>query len=141
MISFRTLGLLDLRDAEGAGLDSVLAQPKRTALLAYLAVATPPGFHRRDLLAALFWPELDENHARSSLRSALHFLRRSLGQDSLLTRGNEEVSLNWNRFSCDATVLCKALEDGRLEEALDVHRGDFLSGFHVDGSGERRLIL
>jgi len=41
----------------------VLAQPKRVALLAYLAAATPRRLHRRDSLLALFWPELDQEHA------------------------------------------------------------------------------
>jgi pimeloyl-ACP methyl ester carboxylesterase len=39
---------------------AVLAQPKRFALLAYLAAASPYGYHRRDTLLALFWPEADQ---------------------------------------------------------------------------------
>ncbi len=35
VIEFRTLGTLDLRDTEGHQLHSLLAQPKRLALLAY----------------------------------------------------------------------------------------------------------
>jgi DNA-binding SARP family transcriptional activator len=54
MIRLRTLGALDLRDADGQELRGVLAQPKRAALLAYLALATPRGYHRRDTLLALF---------------------------------------------------------------------------------------
>ena len=45
-ISFRTLGALDLRGPEGRELHTLLAQPKRVALLAYLCVARPRGFHR-----------------------------------------------------------------------------------------------
>ena len=55
MIELRTLGAVDLRSADGVELRAVLVQPKRTALLAYLAVADPRGFHRRDSLLALFW--------------------------------------------------------------------------------------
>ena len=40
MIEFRLLGSVDLKGPEGT-LRSVLAQPKRVALLAYLAVAKP----------------------------------------------------------------------------------------------------
>src|SRR5262245_12921902 len=40
-------------------------QPKRLALLAYLAIARPRGAHRRDALVAIFWPELDQHGARS----------------------------------------------------------------------------
>ena len=53
MLTLRTFGALDLRDAGGAPLASVLAQSKRSALLAYLAVARPGQLHRRDSLLAL----------------------------------------------------------------------------------------
>ena len=48
MIEFRLLGAVDLKGSDGETLRSVLAQPKRVALLAYLAVATPSGYHRRE---------------------------------------------------------------------------------------------
>ena len=63
----------------GAELRSVLAQPKRLALLGYLAAATPPGPQRPDTLLGLFWPELDDEHARNALSKAVHFLRRVSG--------------------------------------------------------------
>ena len=44
MIRLRTLGPLDLRGSDGEELRTILAQPKRVALLAYLALATPRGF-------------------------------------------------------------------------------------------------
>ena len=47
MIEFHTLGALDLRDSAGSKVSAVLVHPKRTALLAYLAAATPRGFHWR----------------------------------------------------------------------------------------------
>ena len=43
-IQFRTLGTLDLRAADGRELHSLLAQPKRIALLAYLCIAQPRGY-------------------------------------------------------------------------------------------------
>ena len=65
VIEFRTLGTLDLRRTDGPELHSLLAQPKRIALLAYLCVASPRGFHRRDTLLGLFWPDADQTHANS----------------------------------------------------------------------------
>src|SRR5439155_160938 len=79
MIEFRLLGTLHLTDAEGREVKSLLTRPRRLALLAYLAAATPRGFHRRDTLLALFWPELDQEHARAALRQALHVLRGAFG--------------------------------------------------------------
>jgi hypothetical protein len=65
MTELRLLGSADLRDRDGRGALSVLAQPKRLALLAWLTRAT--GFHRRDTIIGLFWPELDVEHARAAL--------------------------------------------------------------------------
>ena len=67
MIEFRLLGTLHLTDAEGREVKSLLTRPRRLALLAYLAAATPRGFHRRDTLLALFWPELDQEQDRKSV--------------------------------------------------------------------------
>lgn len=50
-IRLRTLGALDFRGPDGAELGAVLAQPKRVALLCYLAMAIPRGPHRRDCAA------------------------------------------------------------------------------------------
>src|SRR5438876_8146459 len=93
MIRLRTLGAVDLKDSEGRELRPLLTQPKRLALLTYLALAGSSGFRRRDTVVALFWPELDEEHARGSLRQALRFLRRSLGEGDIVSRGAEERTL------------------------------------------------
>jgi DNA-binding SARP family transcriptional activator len=103
MFEFRVLGSLDLKGPNGETLLSVLAQPKRVALLAYLTVASPNGFHRRDKLLALFWPESDQEHGRAALRKALYFLRQSLGDEVVVNRGDEEVGLAEGAVWCDAT--------------------------------------
>lgn len=132
MIELRTLGETDLRSrGDGRRFRSVLAQPKRFALLAYLAVEHPAGFVRRDYLLALFWPELPESRARAALRSSLYRLRRSLGKGVLLGRGDEEVGIEAERLRCDAVAFEDAVEAGRLEEALELYRGEFLTGFHL----------
>ena len=41
----------------------MLRQPRRLALLVYLALAHPKGLHQRDKLLALFWPEMDTTRA------------------------------------------------------------------------------
>ena len=50
---------------------------RATALLAWLALN--PGSHRRSAVAARFWPDVLDDSARASLRSALWSLRRRLG--------------------------------------------------------------
>src|SRR5689334_15403913 len=135
MIELRVLGPLDLWSANPIGAAHVLSQPKRLALLTYLASAIPSGFHRRDTLVALFWPELDDTHARAALRNSLSFLRRELGDATVLVRAGE-VAVNHAELRCDSSGFDTALNDGQPEEALTLYRGDFLKGFHVSASNE-----
>jgi serine/threonine-protein kinase len=135
-IQFLTLGTLDLRAADGRELHTLLAQPKRIALFAYLCIAQPRGFHHRDTLLGLFWPNADEEHARTSLRKSLHFLRRALGDDAILSRGDEEVAVDFQRVSCDVALFEENLRVNRIEEALEIYRGDLLTGFFIDDAPE-----
>jgi DNA-binding SARP family transcriptional activator len=134
MIHLHTLGVLDLRGAEGAELRGVLQQPKRLGLLAYLAVAWPHRFHRRDSLLALFWPELDQEHARAALRRALYFLRSELGSEALAGRGDEEVGVAEEELWCDASAMEQALAAGEPEQALALYQGVLLDGLYVAGA-------
>src|SRR5690348_13595542 len=136
MIEFRLLGPLHLTDAHGRGVQSLLTRPRRLALLAYLAAATPRGFHRRDSLLPLFWPELDQEHARAALRQALHVLRATLGAETLASRGDEEVGLDFAHIWCDVAAFQKAIADDALREALDFYRGDLLEGFFISDAPE-----
>ena len=136
MIEFRLLGTLHLTDAEGREVTSLLTRSRRLALLAYLAAATPRGFHRRDTLLALFWPELDQEHARAALRQALHVLRDALGDDVVVTRGDEEVGLDFDRLWCDVVAWDDAVATGRLGEAFACYQGHLLEGFFIPGAGE-----
>ena len=131
MIRLQLLGSIDLRDSEGRELRTVLAQPKRLALLAYLAVGSPAGPHRRDTLLGLFWPELDGEHARNALSKAIHFLRRSLGVDALISRNADELAVDPSVIWTDVRAFESALAEGRLEEALELYRGDLLPSFFV----------
>ncbi|MBA3496693.1 MAG: tetratricopeptide repeat protein [Gemmatimonadales bacterium] len=134
MIRFHTLGVLDLRGPDGRELRTVLQQPKRLGLLAYLAVNTPRRFHRRDSLLALFWPELDQEHARAALRRALYFLRAELGAEVVSGRGDEEVGAPDAALWCDATALEQSLTTGDAETALAHYRGPLLDGLYVAGA-------
>jgi serine/threonine-protein kinase len=136
VIELRTLGTLNLHSAEGRELHSLLAQPKRIALLAYLCIAQPRGFHRRDTLLGLFWPDSDQEHARASLRKSLHILRRALGDDAILSRGDEEVAVDFQLVWCDTAAFEASVKANRLEEALELYRGDLLTGFFIDEAPE-----
>ncbi|MGH7530654.1 MAG: BTAD domain-containing putative transcriptional regulator [Gemmatimonadales bacterium] len=135
MIRCRVLGALDLRDAGGRELRAVLAQPKRLALLVYLALATRRGFTRRDSVLALFWPEHDTEHARNALSQAVHFLRRTLGADVLVSRNGDALAVDPSHLWCDAVAFEQALDAERIGEAVELYRGDLLEGFHIAGAG------
>ena len=132
MIRLRILGPLELRGADGTEMRSLLAQPKRTALLAYLAAEGARGFQRRDTLLGLFWPEFDEGRARAALSRALHFLRQGLGDDVVVARGEGELSLNGERLWCDVAALERAREVGDHAAVLELYRGPLLEGFFLE---------
>jgi Tol biopolymer transport system component/DNA-binding SARP family transcriptional activator len=134
VIRLRLLGSLELCSADGGELRTVLAQPKRAALLAYLAAALPTGFHRRDRLLALFWPELDGPHARDALNAAVGFLRREIGRNAITSRGSDEIGIEQTACWSDVVALRAALDAGRHEEALSLYRGDLLDGFFTDAA-------
>ena len=128
------LGQIDLVGTDRNGVQALLGQPKRLALLAYLAMAAP-GYRSRETLFAMFWPESDAERARQALNQALHHLRRSLEPDVILSRGNE-VGVSPLRFGCDAVDFSEALRRGDRSAALSLYQGDLLPGFHVDGASE-----
>lgn len=137
MIHLRTLGTPSLEKSTGSTTRPIAAQPKRLALLAYLALAGASRFRRRDSIVALFWPESDDEHARSALRQALSYLRRAVGSNALITRGEEEVAVEPAVLRCDAAVFEEAVVAGRHEEAMALYGGDFLEGLFVsDASAE-----
>src|SRR5512132_2168330 len=105
MLRFYTLGAFELVDGDPPSVRLVPTQPKRLALLAYLALAVPRGFHRRDTLLALFWPELSGDEARRALRQALHHLRRAVGVGAIETRPDDQVRLREGALWCDALAF------------------------------------
>jgi DNA-binding SARP family transcriptional activator/tetratricopeptide (TPR) repeat protein len=141
MIELRVLGSLDLRDTDGRAVGSVLAQPKRLALLVYLALGAPGGFVRRDTLLATFWPESDDERARGALRQAVRYLRRSLGEGVLVNRSDDELGVAAGALRCDAADLRAALGRGDAAGALALYRGELLDGFFVaDSPGFERWL-
>jgi serine/threonine-protein kinase len=136
VFDLRTFGSLGLRTSQGEELQTVLAQGKRTALLCYLAAARPRGFHRRDTLIGLFWPEVDQHHGRAALRQALHFLRQALGPEVVPSRGPEEVGLDFKRLRCDAVQFQQCISHGETERAVELYEGPLLNGVYVSDAPE-----
>jgi predicted ATPase/DNA-binding SARP family transcriptional activator len=111
---------------------------KVRALLAYLAVESDHP-HRREQLAALFWPGWPDASARTSLRNALSNLRKAIGDETaeppflLITRETMQFNPE-SSYSLDTLELERLTKDSQataeqLQSALDLYRGSFLEGF------------
>lgn len=147
----RLLGLPTLL-RDGAVVD--LERRHALALLAYLATQTD-GTHtclRRDDLAAVFWPNDDQAHARSSLRRTLAALTKAFA-GALLTADRETICLHrtlpGSEFRVDVehfrSLLSRCRHYGHptdsicdhcllpLIEAASLYRGDFMAGFTLPG--------
>ncbi|MEN8238655.1 MAG: BTAD domain-containing putative transcriptional regulator, partial [Actinomycetota bacterium] len=120
---------------------------KAIAVMAYLAVE---GQASRDTLAALFWPESTESRARSALRRTLSTLRTGLDEGVLISdRSVVALSSDVRTDLADFHDVLAATEGHsheshdvcieclpHLAAAIDLYRGDFLSGFSLRDAPE-----
>ncbi len=136
MLHLRVLGTIDLDRPGDPAARALVSQPKRLALLVYLALARPRGPQRRDLLLACFWPDSDLERGRGALRLALHSLRRSLGPEVLTGSGEQGVGIAPGTLWCDAAEFDRAIDEGRHADALELYGGELLPGFHLSGEDE-----
>jgi DNA-binding SARP family transcriptional activator len=135
MIELRLLGAPDLAGVDPADAAALLGQPKRLAVLIHLALATPRGWHRRDRLVGMLWPELDQERARTALRKTVLTLRETLGREAIVSRGDEEIALAPGAVWCDAAAADDAFEAGHYARVLELYRrGDLLPSFYVPGA-------
>ncbi|MGD8805937.1 MAG: BTAD domain-containing putative transcriptional regulator, partial [Chloroflexota bacterium] len=110
---------------------------KVQGLLVYLALRSKLA-HSREVLAALFWPDEPEAIAKKNLRQSLYQLRQVLGEAdspeiSYLRVTRATIQFNEAAdFTLDVTTFLTSLESGRLEQAVDLYRGDLLAGFSCD---------
>ena len=141
MITLCTLGATGLTTEDGRDLDGLLRQPKRLALLIYLASPHPGTWHRRESIVALFWPSFAASQGRVALRNALYVIRQEIGADVLRTRGDDEVSVDPAMLCSDSALMQADFREGRPVEALERYAGDFLPGFYVsDADGFDRWV-
>lgn len=131
MIEFTTLGGIDLRSGDGQRIRTLLGQPKKIAILAYIAGSSRGSSRERSMLQAMFWPEQDDGHARHSLNQTLHVLRTGLGGQGIESIGRAQVAIEQDVILCDVFAFYRAMRSGDLETAERCYRGGFLPGFVV----------
>ncbi len=134
-LSIVTLGRLGFEGHGTEGAARLLDQPKRLAVLLYMATSQRGGTLTRDQIAALFWPESNATNARNALRQTLSFVRGCLGEGSVTSVGTHGLAVAAS-VECDAVQFETLLDHDQREQALKLYRGEFLHGFHVAGSSE-----
>ena len=135
---------------EYEGAQVAFARRKTLALLTYLAITHQP--HSRETLAALLWAELDDTRARAALRRTLIDLNLGVGKEWLVTEGDllalrqgPGLGVDVLRFrerlakvaahSHSAYRFCDDCLNA-LNEAVALHRADFLAGFSLKDAAE-----
>lgn len=135
-VTAEDLPLLELRCLGVPGARLACSEPppdvlwrKHFALLTYLALS-PNRTRARSHLMGLLWAESPDEKARRSLNEAVRTLRAAVGDGRLVTRG-EALELSAEALEVDALTFESLCAQGHLR-ALDLIRGEFLEGFHVD---------
>jgi DNA-binding SARP family transcriptional activator/tetratricopeptide (TPR) repeat protein len=117
-----------------AGRPIVVDTRKALAIVALVAAEGRP--FARDELAAMFWPEADDEAARGALRRTLSSLRAAVG-DSGLVIERTQVALKPADSSVDLTELERLATSAGLTDldaAASLARGPFLAGFALRDS-------
>ena len=131
MLRLVTFGGLSLESANEAVAPRLSAQ--RLALLAVLAAEGEGDRHvTRERLTGLFWPDVDEERARHSLRQATYTLRHEVGRD--IIRSDFALSLDPSAITADVIAFRAALARGDRAAAVTLVRGPFLAGFYLPGA-------
>jgi DNA-binding SARP family transcriptional activator len=136
VLRLSTLGSLGLTRADGIPITGLLRQPKRMAVLVYLAVDQRHGSVLREAVRNVFWGDHPELRGRRALNQALYVLRSSLGTGVIASRGAVELQVNGAALQCDAVAFDAAIASHRPLDALALYRGDFLPGLTLSDAAE-----
>lgn len=124
---------------------------KAVALMAYLAVTRQP--HSRDAMAALLWPDYDQQHARATLRRTLSDLHKTLAgkwlhidRETLSLDRLETFWLDVDEFRSHLAAyhaqsphhlqpgeMCAGCLE-HLKQAVTLYSDDFMAGFSLPDS-------
>lgn len=135
-LHLKLLGAPDIRLGDQPVLGAL--SNKAQAILYYLAVTGQP--QPRSILATLLWGDAPEEAARANLRKALADLRQAASDHLDIER--QSVALKWADVWVDvaefeaivssSSLRAESTADAeRLQEAVDMYRGDFLTGFYA----------
>jgi TolB-like protein/Tfp pilus assembly protein PilF len=109
------------------GCPSMESRPKTIALIAWLIAHADDGPKQRNEITSVFWPEVPDAQARNSLRQHLHQVRKALGDDALVKRG-DAIAFSYEAIPSDLAELDVALRHGDDLAALQAYRGELMHG-------------
>lgn len=135
MLRLTVLGRTILTGTDAPAADAVISQPKRLALLTYIALAENQTVPREELLAA-FWGDSDSQRSHGAARKAIHFLRDRLGEKLLTREGGSAIALSPGAIWCDAVAFKQEVRAGNYVGALALYNGEFLSGIWLEDCPE-----
>lgn len=118
---------------------------KSLAILAYLSLQERE--IPREVLAAMFWAEFDQQHAQANLRRNISSLNERLNfawiesdREAIALKNRSELYLDVGEFhdhldsfrkhGCEQQETCQACFE-HLRSAVKLYRGDFLEGFNL----------
>ncbi|MFL5677944.1 MAG: ATP-binding protein [Chloroflexota bacterium] len=130
-LEIRLLGPLEVIVA---GRPMVVDTRKALAIVALVAAEGRP--FARDELAAMFWPDADDEAARGALRRTLSALRTAIGEAGFEI-GRTQVSVDPDVATVDLSEfdrLSASPHSSDLEAAASLARGPFLAGFGLRDS-------
>lgn len=133
MLVLELLGTLFLRGDAGP-VPAAAQQKRRLGLLAILALGGKQGLSRNRIEAYL-WPESSAARARHALDQAVYGLRRTLGNDLILSTG-QDLRLNPDCVRVDAWEFDAAIREKEWAAAVDLCKGPLVDGFHFGESRE-----
>ena len=137
MLNLSVLGELSL-EADGRPLDQIASRRARS-LLGWLAIH--PGLHPRARVASVFWPDVLDESARSSLRTTLATLKRDLGPEGadVVTATRERVGIELGaEVRIDLDAFDRLVSSGELLQAAALCQGDLLADLDDDWVNEPR---
>lgn len=117
-----TVSLLGTPKVVSNGQEITFPYRKVEGLFYYLCVKRSVS---RDEVISIFWADSSENSARKNLRDGIYHLKKILGEDIVLTQGNNKLSLNPQKI--DSIDLDHITQDN----ILNTYTGEFLGYFYI----------
>jgi DNA-binding SARP family transcriptional activator/membrane-associated phospholipid phosphatase len=117
--------------AQDADVSALAKQPRRAALLTYLAVERDVA---RERVITLLWPDAAQERGRHSLNQGIYYLRRLIGADWVELHGDRIVVAPW--LTTDVLDLEAAAASDRHEDVLNLYRGALLASTGITATAD-----